>query len=218
MIRTREHRSLFGRGRVHERLLPRPPQFSHFGICVLFRAKPSDKRTKMNKRTNEQMNKQTNKRTRLFCFALTPPRDHPAVPLIVPCAVMHEKGRLKIEFGFQQNQNLISDFEGCHCGLISVHGGLTTTVLRPQMCSNHRAQQQTGGQRPRALISLYPGQTTRISMARYFAVPRSFARPPWHAHTHPALRRLQQSLAGKPCARHLLWERHIGGVLASVLR
>ena len=117
-------------------------------------------KTRTSERTNERTNKQTNKQ-----IMLASPRIYPEFPRIAPYAVAHKRGQLKIEFGFQKKQKLVPDFEGCHCGVISVHGGRTATVLRPRMRSNHCAQQQTRRQHLQALISLYPGQTTRILLA-----------------------------------------------------
>ena len=58
-----------------------------------------------------------------------------------------------------------------------VHGGRATTISRSRMRSDHRAQQRTRRQRLRALISLYPGKTTQIFMARHFVMPRLSSRP-----------------------------------------
>ena len=77
----------------------------------------------------------TNKQTRLFGFVLASPRIHPVAPCIVPCAVMHKRGQLEIEFGFQQNQKLISDFEGCHYGLLACVAAVRPLVFRVCGCA-----------------------------------------------------------------------------------
>ena len=62
-----------------------------------------DERT--DERTDGRMDGRTDKRTnkRMFCFGVG--TGYPAIPRVVLCAVTHKRGRLKIEFGFQQNKN-----------------------------------------------------------------------------------------------------------------
>jgi len=142
------HLSFYACSLVCRRRSPWPPQWIPvlgllFGFVQTIR------------RTNKRMNGRTNKR---FVLALSQILSSPKYD------VAHERGRLKIKFGSQKKQKIIPDFEGCHCGFITVNYGRTATILRPRMHSNHCTQQQTRTQYLRALISVYPGHTARISM------------------------------------------------------
>ena len=125
----------------------------YFILC-----KPFNERT--NKRTDGQTNEQTNGR-----FVLALPRIYPAVLRIVPYAIARERGRLGMELGFQQNQKLILILRDAILALLA-----SVAVVRPsfrvRVCARTIARNnEQGGMYLRALISLYSGQTTQISMA-----------------------------------------------------
>ena len=107
-----------GRGRVRRRLFPRLPQWIpilgfYFVLC-----KSPDERT--SGRTHERMNER---------FVLASPQIYPAVPRIVPYATAREKGRLGIEFDFQQNQKLILILRDAIAALLAC-----VVVVHPPFC------------------------------------------------------------------------------------
>ena len=156
------HLSFYARGCVRRRRSPWPPQcIPVLGLLFGF--------VQTIRRTNKRMNGWTNKR---FVLALSQILSSPKYD------VAHERGRLKIKFGSKKKQKIIPDFEGCHCGFITVNYGRTATILRPRMHSNHCTQQQTRTQYLRALISVYPGHTARILMVWQCVAPRLSPRPP----------------------------------------
>ena len=123
--------------------------FSHFGICVLFRAKPSDERT-----NNEQSNAAVPFR---FGAAAGPSRGSACRPL--RCHAQ-KRDDSKVSFVFN-NQNLISHFEGCHLVLSAC-----TAVVRPPFRVRGCVQTITRNDKQGGNASGHlPGQTTRISMA-----------------------------------------------------
>ena len=128
--------------------------FSHFGTCVFFHVKQSDERT----------NRQTNKHDCSVSFLLCR-GSIPRLLSLSPALSRTEGAESKLKFGFQQNQELISDFKRCHYGFDGVRCGRTTTVLRSRMRSDNACNNEQRRQHLRALISLCPGQMTRISMA-----------------------------------------------------